>query len=222
MAEKRTGDHLTLGHITTAPVAHHTAATDSTGAQCEDLEKDAKEPQDISCIGDAKEDGYVIIKNAIRKDIITTTEVDKSDPKVAKDGRRRCFQNSAPDEKIREYFCTHVPKTFLIDLGLSKDNAEMIPEIEFWEYMPDSRDSQRGRLAGDGNFVYVIIAMSEPLSTNEGLPEFVRGSHRLQVRSVSEIFRMPTTQITLHMGWALAWTSELSYKLPQGGGGSSS
>ncbi|KAF2194339.1 hypothetical protein K469DRAFT_196280 [Zopfia rhizophila CBS 207.26] len=96
----------------------------------------------------------------------------------------------------------------------------MKPEIEFWEYLPDSRDSQRGRLAGDGNFIYVIIAMSEPLSTNEGLPEFVPGSHRLQVRSVAKIFRMPTTQITLHMGWALAWTSELSYKLLQGGGGS--
>ncbi|KAF2181489.1 hypothetical protein K469DRAFT_259429 [Zopfia rhizophila CBS 207.26] len=95
----------------------------------------------------------------------------------------------------------------------------MTPEIEFWEYLPNSRESQRGMFAGDGNFVYVIIAMSELLSTNEGLPEFVCGSHKLQVRSVSELFRMPTTQIILHKGWALAWTSELSYKLPQGGGG---
>ncbi|KAF2191283.1 hypothetical protein K469DRAFT_368007 [Zopfia rhizophila CBS 207.26] len=128
------------------------------------------------------------------------------------------FKKARPMRRLEN--TSHVPKTFLADLGLPKDDAEMTPEIEFWEYLPDSPDSPKGRLAGDGNFVYVIIAMSEPLSTNEGLPEFVRRSHKLQVRSVAEIFRMPTTQITLHIGWALAWTSELSYKLPQGGGGS--
>ncbi|KAF2194338.1 hypothetical protein K469DRAFT_196273 [Zopfia rhizophila CBS 207.26] len=56
MAEKRTGDHSVLENITTAPIAHHTAATDSSRAQCEG------ESQDISFVGDAKEDGYVIIK----------------------------------------------------------------------------------------------------------------------------------------------------------------
>ncbi|KAF2180658.1 hypothetical protein K469DRAFT_276975 [Zopfia rhizophila CBS 207.26] len=99
MAEKRTGGYSMLGDMTTAPVAYHIAATDSSRAQCEDLEKVAGESQDISYVGGAKEDGYVIIKNAIRKDIIATTEVDKGDPKVAKDGRRRCFQTIAPDEK---------------------------------------------------------------------------------------------------------------------------
>ncbi|KAF2174591.1 hypothetical protein K469DRAFT_707084 [Zopfia rhizophila CBS 207.26] len=217
MAEELIADNSTSAKGITAD----SVAIDSARTQCGDLEKrssDASASEDISLEGDAREDGYILIKNAIPKDIITQTEVDTSDSKVAKDGRRKHFLRGAPNEKIREHFRANVSK--LIPLGLPKERTEMTPEIEFWEFLPDSRSSSTARwLAADENFVYVIIAMSEPLSVNEGLQEFVPGSHIPRTQTASGIFRTPTKQFTLHMGWGLAWTSELLYKFPPGGGG---
>ncbi|KAF2192924.1 hypothetical protein K469DRAFT_745368 [Zopfia rhizophila CBS 207.26] len=169
-------------------------------------------PTDTIDYGDAESDGYVVIKHAIPEDIITEIKVDENEFEVSPSGQYKVFRKVTPGQVV-EHFVKHVSKQPLIDLGVSKINAEKAPKvIIFGQYLVDTSKRQ-SRFAGPPSSVYVTIATSERLSPEEGLPEFVYRSHKItQVRTLNEIFAIDTVKITLHKGWAVAWTSELSYQ----------
>ncbi|KAF2175327.1 hypothetical protein K469DRAFT_684016 [Zopfia rhizophila CBS 207.26] len=208
MAEQVTeNDPTPKENVTSAAGTGGDASTDTTKMEHE---------------GDAERNGYVVMKHAIPESIIAETHVDESEFKVSPSGQYKEFKKGAPGQKIVEYFVKNVSKQSLIDLGVSKTNAEKNPiTVAFGEYLLDEHEPlvQR-RTAGPSSYVYVTIATSERLSPEEGLPEFIPGSHRLQAGTIGEIFNLETDKITLYRGWAVAWTPQLLSKWPRGGGGS--
>ncbi|KAF2191251.1 hypothetical protein K469DRAFT_696961 [Zopfia rhizophila CBS 207.26] len=170
--------------------------------------------------GDAERDGYIILKHAIPEDIIAEIQIDESEFEVSPSGQYKAFKKAALGRVI-EYFVENVPKEPLINLGVSKSNAEKSPErIFFGQYLLDTSESQVQKMwAGQPHYVYVTIALSQRLSSEDGLPEFVCGSHKPAVRTFDQMLTTGTNRITLYKGWAVVWTSQLAYKWPQGGGG---
>jgi hypothetical protein len=197
---------------------------------------DSMQAQDVSCRGDARGDGYIVIENAIPQAIISATNVNRSDAIDSPQGQHREFRG-APSEKIREHF--HAVNLFqfqqqvmvlmllkvlklhndlreaLVQLGVSPRDLDEIPKIVFGQYL---EHSPQNLLSAEkrASFVYVTIALSPQLSPSEGLQEFLPGSHKLPA---TKLYHIDPVRITLKMGWAVAWTSQIVFKWPPGGGG---
>jgi hypothetical protein len=178
-------------------------------------------------------DGFIIIEDAIPEDIITVTadEVDKS---LSTDFPSEQFTifKGVPDEKISEHFqkvCSqdlvsgqdtdafkNAPRRYLKQLGVSDDDANERPQIVFGQYLDRGFDNIIRW--GDRSKVFVTIAMSPEVSPDSGLHMFLPGSHKLRSTSVFDIMKISPIRITLKRGWAVAWTGELGYMWPKGGG----
>ncbi|KAF2186067.1 hypothetical protein K469DRAFT_707240 [Zopfia rhizophila CBS 207.26] len=147
--------------------------------------------------GDAVRDGYVIMKHAIPEGIMD---------KIQR------FVRNTPTHEVVEYFIKDVSKRPLIDLGVSKTNVDREPDaIIVGQYLPDGRQPEIQKLfASPPDYIYVTIAMSPRLSSDEGMQEFIRESHKPAVQTFHGILTAKTNKTTLYK----------AYKWPQGSGGS--
>ncbi|KAF2189967.1 hypothetical protein K469DRAFT_747889 [Zopfia rhizophila CBS 207.26] len=182
----------------------------------------ATDAANVEYEGDAARDGYVIMKHAIPEGIMDRIQVDERFSEVAPSGRYKRFVRDTPAHEVVEYFIKDVSKQPLMDLGVSKTNADREPDaIIVGQYLPDGRQPEIQKLfASPPDYVYVTIAMSPRLSSDEGMPEFIRESHKPAVQTFHGMLTAKTNKTTLYKGWAMFWTSQLAYKWPQGSGGS--